>query len=359
MPLATVAFAFVAQFPVFQDFLRVLENFLLRYTLPETAAALVRTYVVGLAEQAASLTGLWIVFVIVTAALVVDSVETEINADLAHHHAPADRAPRDPLHHRRDRGTRAAGRRDRAHPLDHHAGGRRRCRWPRERSADFVHVVTFLLAVVGFTLLYVIVPACPVKWRHGLIGGLLAAAAFELSRTLFAWYVANSPTYEILYGALAAVPVFMLWVFVFWMIVLAGAAVTASIAESESAHGASYASLALQPRLREYAGLPCYIPHTFRLPEQHTSVVHHPGRGLADLAAHHRVDHRARADLRAPLVASARRSSRRRAWSTACSPSTASHGATPELLAEDRVAGAARAHPRGGPRQRARRRARS
>ena len=69
------------------------------------------------------------------------------------------------------------------------------------------------------------------QWRHGFIGGLLAAAAFEITRAGFAWYVANSPTYEILYGALAAVPIFMLWVFVFWMIVLAGAAVTASLAD--------------------------------------------------------------------------------------------------------------------------------
>ena len=98
--------------------------------------------------------------------------------------------------------------------------------------ADIVHVVTFLLAVAGFTLLYVIAPARPVRWRHALVGGLLAAAAFELTRAGFAWYVAHSPTYEILYGALAAVPVFMLWVFVFWMIVLAGAAVTASFAET-------------------------------------------------------------------------------------------------------------------------------
>src|SRR5262245_31649986 len=79
VPLATVAFAFVAQFPIFQDFLRVLENYLLRYTLPETASALVRTYIVGLASEAASLKGVWIFAVIVTAALVVDSVESEIN----------------------------------------------------------------------------------------------------------------------------------------------------------------------------------------------------------------------------------------------------------------------------------------
>ena len=232
VPLATVAFAFVAQFPVFQDFLRVLENYLLRYTLPETASTLVRTYVVGLAQQAASLKGLWILFVIVTAALVVDSVETEINEIWRI-------TKRRPIMRRVILYTIGVT----AGPVLV-GGAIMLVRWimqtvvsplalDKVAIADVVHVVTFLLAVVGFTLLYVIAPARPVKWRHGFIGGLLAAAAFELSRAIFAWYVANSPTYEILYGALAAVPIFMLWVFVFWMIVLAGAAVTASIAEPD------------------------------------------------------------------------------------------------------------------------------
>jgi membrane protein len=232
VPLATVAFAFVAQFPIFQDFLHVLENFLLRYTLPETASTLVRTYIVGLAQQAANLKGVWIVFVIVTAALVVDSVETEINEIW--------RIPK----------RRPIVRRVILYTIGVTAGPALLggaivlIRWiitqtvspfglPKGALSDVVHIVTFLLAVAGFTLLYVMAPARPVKWRHGLIGGLLAAAAFELSRAGFTWYVANSPTYEILYGALAAVPIFMLWVFVFWMIVLAGAAVTASLAEAE------------------------------------------------------------------------------------------------------------------------------
>jgi membrane protein len=80
VPLATVAFAVVAQFPLFQEFVQVLENYLLRYTLPENAAVLVRKYVLGMATEAASLTGLWIVFVVVTAVLLVDTVESEINA---------------------------------------------------------------------------------------------------------------------------------------------------------------------------------------------------------------------------------------------------------------------------------------
>ena len=77
------------------------------------------------------------------------------------------------------------------------------------------------------------VPARKVAWTHALISGLLAAVAFEARRRGFAWYVAHSPTYEILYGALAAFPLFLLWIFVFWMIVLAGAAVTASLAHAD------------------------------------------------------------------------------------------------------------------------------
>jgi membrane protein len=232
VPLATVAFAFVAQFPVFQDFLRVLENYLLRYTLPETASVLVRTYVVGLAQQAASLKGVWIFFVVVTAVLVVDSVETEINEIW------------------RIQQRRPILRRVLIYTIGVTAGpvlvgaAIMLVRWviagavsplalDKGTIADVVHVVTFLIAVAAFTLVYVITPARPVKWRHGLIGGLLAAAAFEVTRAAFAWLVESSPTYEILYGALAAVPIFMFWVFVFWMIVLAGAAVTAAIADGE------------------------------------------------------------------------------------------------------------------------------
>ncbi len=79
VPLATVAFAFVAQFPIFQDFLQVLERFLLRHLLPESASAIVHEYVVVLAADAANVVGRSIVFVAVTAALAIDTIESEIN----------------------------------------------------------------------------------------------------------------------------------------------------------------------------------------------------------------------------------------------------------------------------------------
>ncbi|MCC6193320.1 MAG: YihY family inner membrane protein [Burkholderiales bacterium] len=230
VPLVTVAFAFVAQFPVFQDFVRLLENYLLRYTLPETAAELVRTYVVGMAEEAAKLRGVWILFVIVTAALVVDAVESEINAIW-----------------RIDR-KRPILRRVLVYTIGVTAGPAmlgaaiwlirgvilvsvQAVALDTAHIANVTHVVTFGLATAVFTFMYWIAPACKVRWRHALVGGVLAAVAFEATRAGFTWYVAYSPSYEILYGALAALPVFMLWVYIFWLIVLAGAAITASIAD--------------------------------------------------------------------------------------------------------------------------------
>jgi membrane protein len=230
VPIVTVAFAFVAQFPVFQEFLGVLENYLLRYMLPETASRLVQNYVVGLATEAANQRGLWIVFVIVTAVLVVDSVESEINAIWG------------------IRTNRPLLRRAILYTVGVTAGPAlvgaaimlitSLLNWSiaviRLQGGGIdavVDMATFLLAVAGFTVLYVVAPARRVLWRHGLVGGAIAAVAFEATRRGFTWYVAHSPSYEILYGALAAFPVFLLWLFLFWMIVLAGAAVTASIAD--------------------------------------------------------------------------------------------------------------------------------
>ena len=67
--------------------------------------------------------------------------------------------------------------------------------------------------------------------RPALVGGLAAACALEGARELFALYVTRVPTYQLIYGALSALPVFLLWIYFGWIIVLAGAAVTATLAE--------------------------------------------------------------------------------------------------------------------------------
>ena len=68
-----------------------------------------------------------------------------------------------------------------------------------------------------------------VPWRHAFVGAFAAALAFEAAKHGFAVYVKNVPTYELVYGTLAALPVFLIWIYVCWLIVLAGAAVTATL----------------------------------------------------------------------------------------------------------------------------------
>jgi len=88
------------------------------------------------------------------------------------------------------------------------------------------------LVIVGLTLLYRLAPARHVYWRHAIASGVLAGIAFEVTKRIFTWYLTSFPSYELLYGALAAFPALLFWIFLTWLIVLAGAAVTATLAEA-------------------------------------------------------------------------------------------------------------------------------
>jgi len=87
-------------------------------------------------------------------------------------------------------------------------------------------ITPFLLSVMAFSLLYIAVPNCKVPFRYGFIGAITAAVLFEIAKYLFTFYVTHFPTYEFLYGALAAIPIFLLWIYVCWLITLAGAVVS-------------------------------------------------------------------------------------------------------------------------------------
>jgi len=87
-------------------------------------------------------------------------------------------------------------------------------------------VMPVVISALAFTLLYALVPYRNVPLRHAVAGGLLAALLFELANRGFALYVTTFPTYETIYGALAAVPIFLIWIYLSWLVTLLGAEFT-------------------------------------------------------------------------------------------------------------------------------------
>ena len=85
-------------------------------------------------------------------------------------------------------------------------------------------------SALGFTLIYMLVPNRRVVLRHAALGGLLAALLFELAKRGFGWYLTNFATYEAVYGALATIPIFLVWIYLSWLVLLLGAEFTRTLA---------------------------------------------------------------------------------------------------------------------------------
>ena len=90
-------------------------------------------------------------------------------------------------------------------------------------------IVSVVLTIFAFALLYRIVPSRPVLPIHALVGGVVAGIAFELMKKGFALYVTHFPTYTLVYGAFASVPLFLIWIYLSWLVVLSGAVIAATL----------------------------------------------------------------------------------------------------------------------------------
>jgi membrane protein len=230
VPLASIGIAFVARFPIFERGLAAFEAFLLRDLLPPSAASLVHEHLLRFAEQAARLTGVSIVFVCITAGLAMYTVEREINAIWG------------------IRQGRSLPRRVIVYALGLTAGpvvigaSISITTWVIAQSLalvplrktfgeGIVRALPFVFVAIGLTLLYKFVPARRVSIAPALAGGLSAALVLEAAKSMFALYLTRVPTYQLIYGAVSALPVFLVWIYLSWIIVLAGAAVSATLAE--------------------------------------------------------------------------------------------------------------------------------
>ena len=79
-----------------------------------------------------------------------------------------------------------------------------------------------LFAFFSFTLFNWILPAAKVKFRYALLSGFITAVLFETAKFGFAWYLKRVTVYHVIYGALATIPVFLVWMYVTWLVVLLG-----------------------------------------------------------------------------------------------------------------------------------------
>ena len=90
-----------------------------------------------------------------------------------------------------------------------------------------LNIIEFLLLAAAMAGLFHYVPNTHVRWRHAIAGGVFVATGFEVAKKLLGWYLGQVPTFAVVYGAFATLPIFLVWIYLSWVIVLLGAVVAA------------------------------------------------------------------------------------------------------------------------------------
>lgn len=100
----------------------------------------------------------------------------------------------------------------------------------RHIGGFLILVLPWLLTTLGLAILYLVIPNAKIRFSHALVGAIVAGLLFELAKQLFTMYVISFPLQEIIFGALSAVPLFIIWVYLSWLVILLGAEVCHGLA---------------------------------------------------------------------------------------------------------------------------------
>ena len=228
VPLLTVALAMSTAFPVFDNVVGTLQDYVLENVLPEAEGlSALADQVNSFTERAGRLTAIGIAGLALTGVLLMMTIDDSLNRIFR-------------VRRRRPLGLRLltywavitlgplliGG----SLSISSYLVGVTLGYLDLPRIAQYpLGVLPFVLTCGALALLYIFVPHRHVEWRHGLVGALFAAVAFEAAKRGFTLYVSHFPTYAFIYGTFATILIFLVWLYVSWVVVLLGATLTAML----------------------------------------------------------------------------------------------------------------------------------
>lgn len=234
VPFFTVVLAVFTVFPVFAKMQGHLQAWLVESLVPEHMARQVMAYLTQFTRQASRLGGVGLAVLALTVTALVLTIDRTLNAIW--------RVPRSrPLAQRLlvywaaitlGPLLLAASLAATAQTLTFFGLSNASGRW----VAQLIEGLEFVLHAGALAALFRYMPNTYVRWAHAWIAGLFAAAGLALAKLLLALYLKAVPTYSLVYGAFATVPILLMWIYLAWIIVLVGAVVCAYLPSLLAGH---------------------------------------------------------------------------------------------------------------------------
>lgn len=235
VPLFAVAFALFTAFPIFNSFRDALQGFLLQHLMPDAVNSQIFRYLNQFAAKAKSLTAFGLVGLLITSVATLMTIESAFNVIW--------RVPRPrPIAQRvliywslLTLGPLLFGVSLSISSYIFTQSMSLVSTLP-PAVASLLSLIPPALTSVAFMLMYLYMPNCKVDWRDALAGGVVAAVAFDLTKRGFGLYIRQFPTYTAVYGAFAAFPIFLIWIYLSWLVALVGATITSILPSLRMGH---------------------------------------------------------------------------------------------------------------------------